>query len=127
MESALPKYETPLGTYWFEGENILCYKANSKPRTIENIKVNFSIIDLITSGRKVSLLADLGETAPLTREAREYIIAEIQKKYKAVALVPRSPLGQVIAKTFLLMKEPLFPSRMFEDEREAMRWLQRLI
>jgi hypothetical protein len=115
----------PLGDFWFDEEGFLYFKGNSAPRTIESIHQHFRVARYILSGRRVCLLADLEDTAPMGREERELMMAEIQNTYKAVAILPNSPLGKVHATAFVILKKSLFPAKMFESEAEARLWLRK--
>ncbi len=118
------KFSSSLGSYWFDEENLLHFRANDTPRTTNNILENFKIVRDIIGDARPCLLADLGDMAPLSKEARELIISEIQNTYRAVALIPSSPLGKVIATTFIVMKKKYYPAKMFENETGAKLWLK---
>ncbi|MFL5753061.1 MAG: STAS/SEC14 domain-containing protein [Bacteroidia bacterium] len=123
MTGEIKTYETALGKYWLDGE-ILHFQAGNAPRTIPHVKENFGTIRRAMNNKKVCLLADLSDISPLEKDTRDYIVREVQQTYSAVAFVSDSHLGNVIAKMFLMLKEPGFPGRKFSDEKEAIAWLK---
>jgi hypothetical protein len=122
MGQGIQSYTTSLGQYWLH-EGILHFQASNAQRTLSRIHDNFDIIKKAVNYRKVCLLADLSDIAPVDKPERDYMIREIQETYKAVALVSDSAMGNLVAKMFLTLKEPNFPAMKFDSEKEATVWL----
>lgn len=117
----------PLGALWFDDEGLLHFKGNANARSVSNIQEHFAVTRHMLMGRRVCLLADLEDTAPMNSKERELMLAELQNTYKAIAIVPNSPLGKVHATAFTVLKKPLFPGKMFDREEEARRWLRQYL
>lgn len=103
------------------------FKGNANPRSLKNISEHFAVTRHMLMGRRVCLLADLEDTAPMNGKERELMMAELQNTYKAIAIVPNSPLGKVHATAFTVLKKPLFPGKMFENEDQARHWLRQYL
>ncbi len=61
----------------------------------------------------------------MTRDARVYFAgSESKKVHSAAALLAQSPLSKVLGNLFLGLNKPLFPTRLFTSEKDAIEWLK---
>ena len=64
----------------------------------------------------------------MSRDARVYFAgpqtAEVES---AAALLIHSPLGRAVGNFFLGLNKPLFPTRLFTSESDALAWLSSFV
>jgi hypothetical protein len=116
-------FEGELATFWFDETGILYANSNSITRTLEIQKRNYDFIREITGNKKVCIITDTTSSSPLDKEMRNYVEKEITTVFKAMAIVSHSPLGKMIANSFLMLQTPSIPIKFFTDETEAKNWL----
>lgn len=78
----------------------------------------------IGEGARVPVLVDMRGLQSQTREAREYFMQEEAARVSAaVALLVDSPLSRLLGNFFLLRGAHRVPTRLFTEEKAAVRWL----
>ena len=78
----------------------------------------------LAGGQKHPMFVDIRQVKSITREAREHFAGEsVWRFVLAVALCIQSPLSRVIGNFFMGYNKPLFPTRLFTSEDEAINWL----
>jgi hypothetical protein len=80
----------------------------------------------LTGGRPSPLLVDMHDTGQLDRSARS-AFASRNDLHAAVALVVGTPLSRAMGNFFLRVSNPLFPTRLFDNEASAVAWLQAFV
>lgn len=74
--------------------------------------------------RRLPVLVDLRGIRSQSREARDYLSSsEIEPRFAAVALLIASPVSQVIGNFFMRLRTQPVPTRLFDDEHQAVEWL----
>lgn len=87
------------------------------PDAVEELEA----IAVLTGGRPTPVLVDIRGLRSITREARAaFADTDLCSR---VALFVGSPLSRTIANFFIVVARPDIPSRVFNDEEEAERWL----
>jgi len=67
---------------------------------------------------------DMRKARGVGREARAYYGGpEGERVHSAVALMVGSPLSRALGSFFMSMNRPLYPSRLFTSEPDALAWL----
>jgi hypothetical protein len=126
----LPKtskfFDTVLGTYWFDEYGILHLVMKNTPRTMENLQEEYTFIRKIT-GKKVCALMDVSERPAFEKETRDFVLGEMPKVYTAAAFISSSPLGDVIANIFCMLKPNSFPAKKCRSEEAAVSWLKQYL
>ena len=120
--------ETPTSTYWIDSEGILCViskKANEVD--LETRKKNFNEFRSVTGNKKMCMLIDITNSAPVTRETRNFNAKELPRAFKAIAFVCRSPLAKMLAHLFLGFNSDNLPTKIFSREAEAREWLRQYL
>ena len=120
-------YEGELADFWLEEDGILCAVSKMVPRTLENQKENYELIRVITSNKRVCLLADNTLTYEHDDSTRKYMASEIPKIFKAMAVISRTVFGQGVSDTFLYYEGKPIPIKTFKDENEARIWLRQFL
>lgn len=81
----------------------------------------------LTGDKPHVVLAIAGRRTSATKEAREYSSSHVPKGRLAEAILIKSLPVRLMGKFFINFHKPSVPTKMFEDESEAMIWLnQRL-
>jgi hypothetical protein len=81
-------------------------------------------IGSLCNGTKRPVFVDMSEIKFMSRDARTYFAgAETARVEAAAALLIRSPLTKAIGNFFLGLNKPLFPTRLFTSQAEALAWL----
>lgn len=118
----------PTSIMWFDENGILCSVSKKVPQqTLEEAKRTLDEFRKITGGRKVCLLSDSTDSAPINKEMRDYAAEVIPEIAKAIAIISRSALGKMTANLFFKIKKQPYPVKMFDDENEAKEWLKQYL
>jgi hypothetical protein len=118
--------ETQTGFVWLRRDGIV-QTANKSPReqTLEDARENVRAIAQVGGGVPRPLLVDSSIPAPLSRECQAYYVSDEAARYvSAVAIVVDSWFGRFVGNLMLGRGRADVPSRLFENEREATRWLR---
>ena len=79
----------------------------------------------LAGGQKRPIFVDIRQVKSTIRETKEHFAGEsVQRFVLAVALCIRLPLSRVIGNFFMGYNRPLFPTRLFTSEDEAIDWLR---
>jgi hypothetical protein len=118
----------PTSAMWFDEDGILCVISKKAPaQTLEEARKSMEDFENLTGKRKVCMLIDITNSAPTSKEMRDYSAAELPKITKALAMISTSALGKMIANLFFGLKPPPYPTKMFSNEKEAKEWLKQYL
>jgi len=121
-------HENQTSIYWFDENGIVCSVSKKAPmQKLEDVKRNLENFKKTLQGKKVCILIDVTYTSESSREVRDYVAEEFPKFIKAIAMLSKSPLGKMLANLFFNIKKQPYPTRMFNDETEAKKWLLKYI
>ena len=121
-------FDFPTSTMWFDENGILCSISKKvPPQTVEEAKKTLEEFRKITGGKKVCMLSDSTDSAPVNKEMRDYVAEILPDIAKAVAIISRSAVGKMAANLFFSIKKQPYPVKMFTDEREAKEWLKQYL
>ena len=113
---------------WFDEYGILCsVSKKAPPPTLEEVKKSMEDFKELIGGKKVCLLADVTHSTESTKETRDYAAAEFPKLIKAIAMISDSALGKMLANLFFSIKSQPYPTKMFNNEKEAKEWLKQYL
>ena len=120
--------DLPTSVMWFDEDGIL-YSVSKKvpPQTMEETKKGVEDFKKLTGGKKVCMLLDITNGQPSNKEVRDYAAAEMVNLTKAIAMISKSAMGKMIANLFFGLKPPPYPTKMFNDEKEAKEWLKQYL
>lgn len=119
-------YSTRTSEIWLDEAGIL--HSRNRPGvelTLEDAKAVVAAGREASGGRRVPLVVDMGATASISREARQYF-AE-QDLTLAQAILIRSPVSRVIGNFFLGLNRPSCPTKLFTTEEAALEWLAQFL
>ncbi len=121
-------FEFPTTILWFDESGILCSIAKKVPQqTVEETKKMLDEFKKITGGKKVCMLSDSTDSAPINKELRDYLAEVIPEIVIAIAIISRSAVGKMVANLFFSIKKQPYPVKMFVDEEEAKTWLKQYL
>ena len=120
-------HEFPTSTLWFDETGILCSIAKNVTQTLEEVKQGMDEFKKLVGDKKICLLSDNTNAAPVNKELRDYAAEVIPEIAKAVAVISRSSVGKMAANLFFLLKKQPYPVKFFNDETEAKKWLKQYL
>ena len=82
----------------------------------------------LAEGTPCPVLADIQEvTIGADREARTHYVSDESARYKTgMAMVVRTPMQRMLGNLFFKINRPPYPTRLFNEEDEAIEWLRGL-
>lgn len=114
--------------FWFDDDGIVCsISKKSSPQSLEEVKDIIATFKKLIGDNKICLLADASNSSESTKEVRDYIALEFPKFIKAIAILSDSALGKMLANLFFKLKTQPYPTKMFNNEKEAKEWLQQFL
>lgn len=95
---------------------------------IEHARENTAAVNTFYQGRKFPLLIDSRQVKSISREARQHFSTNGRETYtNAFAILVKSPLSRVIGNFFMGINKPPLPSRLFDNEEDAVEWLKQFV
>jgi hypothetical protein len=126
-ELQLPKgkniIETPIAYFWSDEEGIWYSVGRRNGRTLENVKESIKILKSKIGNKKICLISDTSKSSYYSIEMREELNRSLSKIIKAIALVPCTPTGKMLA-TILFNRKTEFPTKIFNNLNEAKEWIK---
>jgi len=119
-------FKTETTDLWIREKGIL--QTRSKPNsvmTIEEAQELTAAHTLINKGIPMLLLCDISNVIRMPKECRDYFSGSKHgETFIACALITKSKLSALIGSFFLGLNKPLKPTRLFNDEEKAIKWLK---
>jgi hypothetical protein len=119
-------WEGSIATYWFDN-GILISHSKSIKRTVDLIADNVALIKKITNDKTVPLLIYLTDSPVPDKATRKFSAEQLPVIYKAMAMVSKPGLSQLIMKILFSLKPPPIPMKSFTNDKEAKEWLKQFI
>lgn len=120
-------YEHAIATFWFDELGILHSVSKSGPRTIEIMSDYIAFVKNLVNSAPVCILTDISHASPMDKDTRNYTAKQLEKVYKAMAILSDTSMGTAIGKIFLQLDGQPYPTAMFSDEEEAKNWLKKYL
>jgi CO dehydrogenase/acetyl-CoA synthase gamma subunit (corrinoid Fe-S protein) len=121
-------YDAPASISWMDENGIICSVSKKvPPQTIEESKKEIQEFRKRYGEGKFCMLLDITNASPTPKEVRDWAAEELNKLTKAMALISKSALGRMVANLFFGLKPPPYPTRMFENEKDAKEWLKQYL
>ena len=121
-------HETVSSTAWLDENGIICsISKKCPPPTLEQSKTEIIAFWKKFGEGKFCMLIDITDAPPTSKEVRDWAAAELNKMVKAIAMMSRSALGRMIVNLFFGLKPPPYPTKTFNDEKEAKEWLKQYL
>lgn len=112
--------------FWLNDDGIvISVQTKNTYFELDDAKESINVMKKLGSGTTQPLLLDIRGSKGASPIARKYIAGkEGAKVFKAMALVIDSPLSRIIGNFFIFYSKPLYPTRLFNQKKEAMAWLE---
>ena len=126
----VPKNAISVTGYWtWMGEDGIM-RTKVKPNieiTLTLAIENTNAVNSFYTDKKFPILIDSRGIKSMSREAREHFSARGRDpKTNAFGIIIKSPLSRVIGNFFLGLNKPAVPTRLFDNENDAIEWLNKL-
>lgn len=93
--------------------------------TVEYARENSDAVNSLFTGNKFPLLIDSRGIKSMSREARnQFTTKGRETSALAFAIIIDSPVSRVIGNFFMGINKPAVPTRLFDNEIEAEKWLK---
>jgi hypothetical protein len=132
MSTLIPPNEAiEVSLFWtWMGDDGIC-RTKTKPNAEINVKEaveNSQAVSSFYRGKKYPLLIDSRDIKSIAREARKHFaISDRETRITSFALIVKSPLSRVIGNFFMGLNKPSVPARLFDSEKEALKWLRQYL
>lgn len=93
--------------------------------TVDDVKEQRKVAAELTGGKPHVVLAIAGRRTSATKEAREYSSSHIPEGRMAEAILIKSLPVRLMGKFFINFHKPSVPTKLFENENEALEWLNK--
>lgn len=124
----VPKNAINVTGYWTWMGSDGIARTKVKPEidiTINHALENTEVVTSFYVDKKFPILIDARGIKSMTREAREHFSTRGRdSKTNAFGIVIKSPLSRVIGNFFLGLNKPAVPTRLFDNENDAIEWLK---
>ena len=124
-----PIHELRTARFWTDADGILRGEARANvDQTLDDAKAQIALHRSDHAGRRRPILVDIRKVRSITREARAYYAGYAAAElYSAAGFIVESPLSRAIGNFFLGLSKPVFPTRLFSSEEEALVWLRQYL
>ncbi|QMU29130.1 SpoIIAA family protein [Adhaeribacter radiodurans] len=116
-----------IADYWLDAEGILYSYSKNPKRTVQIIAANIALVKQITGNKKVPLLIYLSNSPVPDKETRKFSTEQLPEIYKAMAMVSKPGLAQLIMRILFKFKSPPIPMKSFSDDQQAREWLKQFV
>jgi hypothetical protein len=120
-------YEHPMATFWFDKNGILYSVSKDGSRTIELMDDYIAFVKSLTNNERVCIVTDISKAGPMDKKNRDYAAVQLQKVYKAMAIITKTRVGEMIGKVFLQLEDQPYPTAMFTEEKDAIEWVKQYL
>ena len=127
MSSDAGQDDLPKFRMWMRPDGIVqLVWATGAVMTLEAAQAAIQSLTELTDGRRAPLLVDAHDAGPQLRPARTEFVRR-GDAVSAVALLVATPLSRIMGNFYLTVSKPISPTRLFEDETEALNWLRKFL
>lgn len=111
---------------WMGEDNIVRTKIKKGAEvSLQCARENTNLVNSFYKGKKFPLLIDATDIKSISREARNQFSSKNRETYvKAYGIIVSSLISRVIANFFMNINKPTIPTKLFENEQEAEKWLK---
>jgi hypothetical protein len=95
---------------------------------LETIKEQYAAQDELTGTDNYAVLVDATHHVSMSKESREFMAAYVNPRRKATALLTRYNLATLLLANFYMkFNQPRIPTKLFNQEEEAIDWLIQML
>jgi hypothetical protein len=114
---------------WTDADGILrCEARENVDQTLEDAKAQIALHRRDMAAKPRPILVDIRKARSVSREARAYYAGYASAEiYSAAGFIVESPLSRALGNFFLGLNKPMYPTRLFTSEEEALAWLRQYL
>lgn len=118
--------ETPTAVVALNDDRIITVRVRPGiAQTIADAQQNLAAALALRNGERRAILVDIREAVPLDADVRRTYTGNALAGFSALALlIEANPLGRMIGNVYLHIANTVIPTRLFTDERLALKWLK---
>ena len=116
-----------IADYHYGDDGILYSYSKSTLRTVQRISDNIALVKTITGNKKVPLLIYLSNSPVPDKATRKFSTEQLPTVYKAMAMVSKPGLAQLIMSILFKFQSPPIPMKSFSNDTEAKEWLKQYL
>jgi hypothetical protein len=116
-----------IADYRLGQDGILYSYSKSTLRTVQSITDNIALVKKITHNKTVPLLIYLTNSPVPDKATRKFSTEQLPNVYKAMAMVSKPGLAQLIMRILFKFQSPPIPMQSFSNDREAREWLKQFV
>jgi hypothetical protein len=122
----MTRIQTKTAEIWMDGEGIVRIKVLEGAQIdVDDLKDRLKIIKKLTDGKRALVLSDGTAFYHISKEAATFLAGkETAEAFIAMALFATSLANKLIANFFINFNRPLVPVMVFNEEKEALKWLR---
>jgi len=96
--------------------------------TLKEARENTESVDSLFIGKAFPLLIDSLDIQSMNKEARDHFSVNNRSTcINSFAVVIASPVSRVIGNFFMGINKPHVPARLFNNEKDALKWLKQFL
>lgn len=123
----VPDYAIEITMFWTWMGSDGIARTKTKPNAeilLQHAKENTDAVTSLYKGKKFPLLIDSRNIRSMDKDARAHFSTNGREtKINSFAVVVKSPLSRIIGNFFMGLNKPQVPARLFDNEKEAIKWL----
>lgn len=127
----VPKNAISIAAYWTWMDKDGIARTKVKPHidiTLNHALENTEAVSALNIDKKFPILIDARGIKSMSREAREHFSGNGREVSTiAFGIIIKSPLSRVIGNFFLGVNKPSVPTRLFDNEQDAVDWLKQYV
>ncbi|PCJ84919.1 MAG: hypothetical protein COA57_08350 [Flavobacteriales bacterium] len=128
MNLAKEKIETTTTFVWIRNDGIICVQVKDNAEVeLEDSIQTFEVVKKLAGEGKKPVLVLTGIGGTITPEVREFSSSErASEPTLAEAIVVKSLAHRIIVNFIINFNKPARPIKLFNDEKEAVKWLKEM-
>ena len=114
---------------WMGTDGIARTKVKQQAEvTLKESLENSAAVNNLYVNKKFPLLIDSRPIKSITKEARDnFSIKNRSTNINSFAIIIESPLSRIIGNFFMGLNKPSVPAKLFNNEQDAIAWLQQYL
>lgn len=118
----------PTASFEYDGNSIVkIILRDDDELTMQDIMDHREIVDHMVNGHAYCMLVITGERTRATEEGRTFAARNLPAGRLAEAIIIRSLPVRIMGNFYLKFHKPGIPTRLFDDEESAMKWLREVL
>jgi len=125
QEGEKKEWTTRTCRHWLEDGIVRVVLFTGCEQTLADAQENIRSFEALSAGKRYPTVIDYRPMKSMERAARAYYAGpDTARVVKAAALIVASPVSRIIGTFFLGLNKPLIPTRIFNNEEDALAWVR---